>query len=59
MSTDVIAPVQPTSLDLTPVSADRCATCPHDVDQHDRISLRYCTATAAGALTRGCICPPS
>ncbi|HEX3337084.1 MAG TPA: RGCVC family protein [Jatrophihabitans sp.] len=59
MSTDVIAPDQPTSVDLTLVTANQCTTCAHDLDQHDRISLRYCTATATGALARGCICPPS
>jgi hypothetical protein len=33
-----------------------CAVCPHPWDAHDRIGLRYCTATAAGGLNRGCVC---
>jgi hypothetical protein len=34
-----------------------CATCPHPLDAHDPISLRFCSATRAAALTRGCVCP--
>jgi len=30
--------------------------CPHPLDQHDAIAQRFCTATSAGALSRGCIC---
>ncbi|GLZ36959.1 RGCVC family protein [Actinokineospora sp. NBRC 105648] len=33
-----------------------CVACPHDWADHDRISARYCTATAAGEQTRGCVC---
>ena len=37
--------------------ADRkCAVCPHPWATHDRIGLRYCAATAAGAFSRGCVC---
>ena len=34
----------------------RCQMCEHPADSHDALSRRYCAATAAGALTRGCIC---
>jgi hypothetical protein len=34
-----------------------CDTCPHPVAAHDAISLRFCSATRAAALTRGCVCP--
>jgi hypothetical protein len=34
-----------------------CAMCPHPVAVHDPISLRFCRATQASALTRGCVCP--
>ncbi|WP_212612754.1 RGCVC family protein [Pseudonocardia hierapolitana] len=34
----------------------RCAACPHDRDAHDPIGTRFCTATIAGALSRGCVC---
>jgi hypothetical protein len=33
-----------------------CA-CGHDIEEHDRISARFCAATASGHLTRGCVCP--
>jgi hypothetical protein len=33
-----------------------CDMCPHPLDQHDAIARRFCTATSAGALSRGCIC---
>jgi hypothetical protein len=33
-----------------------CAACPHDRDAHDAIGTRFCTATIAGALSRGCVC---
>lgn len=46
---------------LDPVVGDRtglaCAVCPHPWDSHDRIGVRFCTATAAaGLLDRGCVC---
>jgi hypothetical protein len=34
-----------------------CGVCGHPLSAHDAISVRYCAATAAGALTRGCVCP--
>jgi hypothetical protein len=30
--------------------------CGHDADQHDKMADRYCAATLAGGLQRGCIC---
>jgi hypothetical protein len=33
-----------------------CDVCPHETGSHDPISRRYCAATLATALTRGCIC---
>jgi hypothetical protein len=33
-----------------------CAACPHDRDAHDRIGTRFCAATTAGRLSRGCAC---
>jgi hypothetical protein len=44
----------------TPVEgAGSCTVCPHRLDAHDRISLRFCQATQASAATRGCVCPSS
>lgn len=53
----------PTQLDLSTdvkVSDEqtRCVACGHDVVDHDAISDRYCRATQAQALARGCICQP-
>jgi len=36
-----------------------CDMCSRPLDQHDAIAQRFCTATAAGALSRGCICTRS
>jgi hypothetical protein len=33
-----------------------CMVCSHSPDAHDKIALRYCNATIAGALPRACIC---
>jgi hypothetical protein len=33
-----------------------CTVCPHPWDAHDRIGIRYCTASAAGGLQRRCVC---
>jgi hypothetical protein len=53
----------PTAPDIVTNSAtqpvgDTCYMCPHLRTAHDVISTRYCAATEAGALTRGCVCPP-
>ena len=33
-----------------------CAVCPHPEESHDMIARRFCAATRAGTLTRGCVC---
>jgi hypothetical protein len=33
-----------------------CAVCPHFWNAHDAIAVRFCAATMARALTRGCVC---
>jgi hypothetical protein len=39
------------------VPADRaCVACPHDRDAHDAIGTRFCAATSARGLDRGCVC---
>ncbi|WP_162293055.1 RGCVC family protein [Actinophytocola xinjiangensis] len=38
--------------------ADRCAVCSHPLSEHDPIAARFCTATAAGGYSRGCVCAP-
>ncbi len=34
----------------------RCAACPHPLASHDRIALRFCTATTSENHSRGCVC---
>ncbi|WP_084515481.1 RGCVC family protein [Nocardia acidivorans] len=33
-----------------------CATCPHTWESHDPTAVRYCSATVARGLDRGCAC---
>ena len=33
-----------------------CAVCEHELSEHDAISLRFCHATQAQALSRRCMC---
>lgn len=42
--------------ELAVAVSPRCAVCDHEVSSHDAIGLRYCQATQAKALPRGCIC---
>jgi hypothetical protein len=51
-------PVHPADApDLRPLDeAAGCAACPHPLAHHDAIGLRFCAATTAGAVVRGCIC---
>lgn len=46
-----------TTTDQTDNADDACVACTHPWSKHDVISARFCTATAAGALSRGCVCP--
>jgi hypothetical protein len=41
------------------VVGEACEMCPHALRAHDAISLRFCSATRAAAITRGCVCPSS
>jgi hypothetical protein len=34
-----------------------CETCPHPWSSHDRISIRFCTATKVSGDSRRCVCP--
>ena len=40
----------------TDAAIAECDVCGHSLDEHDRIARRYCLATTAGAISRGCIC---
>ncbi len=48
-------------LQAAPLSVDdpRCDVCPHPVAAHDAIALRFCRATLAASIDRGCVCRPA
>jgi hypothetical protein len=53
-----VAPSQSSAVDTKPDAIPiGCDACGHPLASHDAISLRYCQATQAQALTRNCICP--
>ena len=47
------------ALAASPTPTPACDVCPHQADNHDAIGRRFCRATLAGAITRGCICRDS
>jgi hypothetical protein len=55
----VAPPVVLTPLRPAVEETGACAVCPHELAAHDKISLRFCHATQASAMTRGCVCPSS
>jgi hypothetical protein len=40
----------------TDAPTTECGCCAHAWEAHDATARRYCAATLATALTRGCIC---
>ena len=58
--TSVDAPeVVPITFDTNgagPEAEAACDMCRHPTANHDPIAARYCDATRANALSRGCIC---
>jgi hypothetical protein len=42
--------------DAGPADDAGCPACPHPLPEHDPIAARFCRATAAGTLSRGCVC---
>ncbi len=53
-----LTPVVPTSA-VTTAAGALCDACPHPLAAHDPIGLRFCHATVAQAITRGCSCRTS
>lgn len=53
---DPDGPVMTASTDAVAVLVETCDVCDHRDMEHDPIARRYCAATLANALTRGCIC---
>lgn len=50
------APLSGSESDTGGHAQDSCAVCPHPMNAHDRIGVRYCSATASGGLNRECVC---
>lgn len=55
-SPEVLPLVDPVRTADDPASLTVCAACPHESALHDRIGSRFCGATIAGGLDRGCVC---
>lgn len=45
-----------TDLPVTPAPAPTCDACPHPLEDHDPIGLRFCSTTTSRGMTRGCVC---
>jgi hypothetical protein len=56
MPTTEAQPITTTSPDGGDIAEGSCVVCPHPMAAHDRISARYCVATAEGSIERGCVC---
>ena len=50
------APPAATASPTAVPAAPACAACPHDRDAHDAIGTRFCSATTAHGIHRGCVC---
>ncbi|MET9489665.1 MULTISPECIES: RGCVC family protein [unclassified Nocardia] len=46
---------QVTPIDVAPLEFS-CAACPHDLEAHAGVGVRFCSATATSGLDRGCVC---
>ncbi|HEX4703289.1 MAG TPA: RGCVC family protein [Pseudonocardiaceae bacterium] len=46
--------------EATETTEETCPACTHPMSAHDVIGARFCVATTAGGLSRGCAChlPP-
>jgi hypothetical protein len=50
---------QPPEVEAESADDSSCDVCPHSVVDHDPIALRFCRATVAAAIDRGCACRPA
>lgn len=55
MSTTHVLPA-PLAPDSASHAQPSCPSCPHPADGHDPLARRFCSATQAGELQRGCLC---
>jgi hypothetical protein len=59
MTSVVVRDLEQASLPDDAVEAmteEACDACPHPRAGHDAIAARFCSATARGAIARGCVC---
>ncbi|MEU4769415.1 RGCVC family protein [Actinosynnema sp. NPDC023794] len=49
-------PIAPLAPDAARQAEGSCPACPHPADAHDALAQRFCAATRAGDLHRGCLC---
>ncbi len=45
-----------TDLPTIPAPAPTCDACPHPLENHDPIGLRFCGITTSRGMSRGCVC---
>ncbi|WP_433261352.1 RGCVC family protein [Actinosynnema sp. CS-041913] len=48
--------IDPLAPDAARQAERSCPACPHPADAHDPLARRFCAATRAGGLHRGCLC---
>jgi len=58
VTSGVLLKLSTTTSDTDAAVDEACSVCPHPVRAHDAIGTRFCAATMAGALARGCACRP-
>jgi len=54
--TNMASEAREANTDTDVAAGKSCLACAHSWQTHDAIGIRYCTATIAGGLTRGCVC---
>jgi hypothetical protein len=52
VTTSTLAGPQATAVE----PGEDCPACPHPMAAHDPIGTRFCRATVAGSVQRGCVC---
>ena len=42
--------------DVPAIPVPTCDACPHPLEDHDPIGLRFCAITSSRGMSRGCVC---
>jgi hypothetical protein len=56
MTTSEPQTIEVTDTNSDVITSEKCSACKHPWEKHDALGVRYCTATMASSLSRGCIC---